>query len=283
VSAPPETPAGESQDVEMTDAPAVAKTPELVPSAAPENPPKPAKCLAPEPTPVVPPVEVPKQAASEPSPVPEASKAEPPKLESPKPTEPAAVPVETALAPHIPALEVGAATDSNNNTDNKVESAPEKPVDAPAQPTEVVATDPPATQPAEHADAAKKLEAAEDAGVKMLASSLESPLNGQSSEAAEPKQLEEPATQAESQAESQVESQTEKPAVTGEKRKADDSGEANGDTASKKIVVEDTPLAPTTNGSPPPRKAGRPKKDKKQPAPVGKTARRTRSQGAADI
>jgi hypothetical protein len=295
VLAPPEAPAGESQDVEMTDAPAVAKTPEQVPSAARENPPNPAEPLAPEPAtepapiaqPLEAPMEAPKEAVPEPSSVPETAKTDAAEVEGPKPTQTAAAPVEPAPVPHVPVQTVDAAAD---NGDNKVEVAPEKPADTPAQPAEEPATAPSVIPPAEDLDATKKLEAAEDAGVKMLASNLEAPVNGNSSGTAEPKQPEEPTTQAEPQAESQAEtqvesqaeSQVEKSPVTGEKRKADDSAEANGDATSKKVVVGDTPPAPTTNGSPPPRKAGRPKKDKKQPVPVGRTARRTRSQGAAD-
>ncbi|KAK0620953.1 hypothetical protein B0T14DRAFT_567671 [Immersiella caudata] len=292
VPAPLEAPAGESQDVEMTDAPAVSKTPEQVPSTALEGPLNPAEPLepesAPEPAPIAQLVEAPKEAVPEPGSAPEAAKTNPPEAEGPKPTETTDAPAETALVPDVATQKIDAATD---NVDNKVEAAPEKLVETPAQPAEESATAPSVPQPAEDVDAAKKLEAAEDAGAKMLASNLEAPVNGHSSEAAEPTQPEEPATQAESQAEpqdetqveSQAESQVEKPPVTGEKRKADDNAEANGDTTTKKIVVEDTPPVPTTNGSLPPRKAGRPKKDKKQPAPVGRTARRTRSQGAADV
>lgn len=79
---------------------------------------------------------------------------------------------------------------------------------------------------------------------------------------------------------------------TGDKRKADevafDAAEAkpalngtaghNDEPAEKKQKSNGT----STNGTAP-KKPGRPKKDKKAPAPVGRTLRKTRSQGAADI
>ncbi|KAI0388105.1 hypothetical protein F5Y04DRAFT_17659 [Hypomontagnella monticulosa] len=75
---------------------------------------------------------------------------------------------------------------------------------------------------------------------------------------------------------------------TGEKRKPDESevGATNGDAAAEK-PVEDSPAekkqktnGTATNGTP--KKVGRPKKDKKARPSVGRTARKTRSQGAAD-
>ncbi|KAK6957964.1 hypothetical protein Daesc_000755 [Daldinia eschscholtzii] len=86
-------------------------------------------------------------------------------------------------------------------------------------------------------------------------------------------------------------------ANTGEKRKPSESEASNGDVAHEEESPEDAPAekkqktngaaaaaAATTNGAP--KKVGRPKKepkkDKKAPPPVGRTARKTRSQGAAD-
>jgi hypothetical protein len=80
-------------------------------------------------------------------------------------------------------------------------------------------------------------------------------------------------------------------AATGNKREAEEALGANGDSDSKKARVEVAtdvvaapdaivPDAPITNGSPPAKKAGRPKKEK-IPVPVGRTARKTRSQGPA--
>ncbi|KAI0841176.1 hypothetical protein F5Y06DRAFT_214863 [Hypoxylon sp. FL0890] len=75
-------------------------------------------------------------------------------------------------------------------------------------------------------------------------------------------------------------------AVTGEKRKPSDAEAPNGDVPVEK-PSEDAPAekkqktnGATTNGAP--KKAGRPKKNKKAPPAVGRTARKTRSQGAAD-
>ena len=83
----------------------------------------------------------------------------------------------------------------------------------------------------------------------------------------------------------------------GDKRKADDAAVSNGDVPAeaapetqavaveKKLKTDDAPApAPAaTNGSP--KKPGRPKKSDKPPAPaapMGRTARKTRSQGAAE-
>ncbi|KAI0152115.1 hypothetical protein F4776DRAFT_13422 [Hypoxylon sp. NC0597] len=73
---------------------------------------------------------------------------------------------------------------------------------------------------------------------------------------------------------------------TGEKRKPSETEASNGDLPAEK-PSEDAPAekkqktnGATTNGTP--RKAGRPRKDKKAPPSVGRTARKTRSQGAAD-
>ncbi|KAI0111713.1 hypothetical protein F4814DRAFT_363994 [Daldinia grandis] len=83
-------------------------------------------------------------------------------------------------------------------------------------------------------------------------------------------------------------------ANTGEKRKPSESEVSNGD-ATQEESLEDAPVekkqktnGATTNGTS--KKVGRPKKDikkdlktdKKTPLPVGRTARKTRSQGAAD-
>ncbi|KAI1460392.1 hypothetical protein F4805DRAFT_391938 [Annulohypoxylon moriforme] len=77
----------------------------------------------------------------------------------------------------------------------------------------------------------------------------------------------------------------------GDKRKLSEASNDDGDDAADK-TMEDAPVekkqktngTTTTNG--PPKKVGRPKKDnkkEKKPAPsVGRTARKTRSQGAAD-
>ncbi|KAL7627930.1 hypothetical protein AAE478_002125 [Parahypoxylon ruwenzoriense] len=75
-------------------------------------------------------------------------------------------------------------------------------------------------------------------------------------------------------------------AKVGGKRKPSDAEASNGDAAEG--TPEDAPaekkqktgIEATTNGTP--RKVGRPKKDKSAPPPVGRTARKTRSQGSAD-
>jgi hypothetical protein len=155
-----------------------------------------------------------------------------------------------------------------------IDSADPVPQDAPplAKPAEVDDVDntPKATP---DKAAVEKIEAAEDASMKMLAANLDAPSEG--TPVAEPSRAE-PNTSKE--LENGVSS-----ATTGEKRKAEDSPEANGDSSKKKAVVEETSDTPATNGSALPRKPGRPKKEKRLPAPVGKTARRTRSQGAADV
>ncbi|OTA56534.1 hypothetical protein K449DRAFT_387571 [Hypoxylon sp. EC38] len=75
-------------------------------------------------------------------------------------------------------------------------------------------------------------------------------------------------------------------ASAGEKRKPNEIEASNGDAPTEK-PTEDAPAekkqktnGASTNGTP--RKAGRPRKDKKAPPSVGRTARKTRSQGAAD-
>ncbi|KAK8056966.1 hypothetical protein PG993_002193 [Apiospora rasikravindrae] len=83
---------------------------------------------------------------------------------------------------------------------------------------------------------------------------------------------------------------------TGEKRKADDPAaheeSTNGDDASSANVDEKLEASPAkkqktqdneTNGDNTGAKRGRPKKEKKPPAPVGRTARKTRSQAAAEL
>ncbi|KAI1137806.1 hypothetical protein F5Y05DRAFT_413752 [Hypoxylon sp. FL0543] len=75
-------------------------------------------------------------------------------------------------------------------------------------------------------------------------------------------------------------------ATIGEKRKPSHAEASNGDVPVEKSS-EDAPAekkqktnGAATNGAP--KKAGRPKKDKKAPPSVGRAARKTRSQGAAD-
>ncbi|KAK8048864.1 hypothetical protein PG994_010594 [Apiospora phragmitis] len=82
---------------------------------------------------------------------------------------------------------------------------------------------------------------------------------------------------------------------TGEKRKSDDPAEheeTNGHDASSSANVDEKPASPAkkqktedneTNGDNTGGKRVRPKKEKKPPAPVGRTARKTRSQAAADL
>lgn len=262
--APMGAPAGLNQDVEMTDAMAATKTQEQVQPITAENPPKPTESAVPESTSASNLVKASKDAAIEPDPAPEAPKTDVQEPTVPKPTEAAAPHTEATPGEH---RDVVAET-----ADHTAEAAPEKLADGPTQPPEA-----PVNQPVE--DSVKKAEAAEDAAVKMLASNLDAPVSGKSDSIADSQQ---PTTQTESHTESGIGSQIEKSPVAGQKRKAEDDTGANGDPASKKANVEATP-ATATNGSPSPRKAGRPKKEKKPPAPIGKTARRTRSQGAADI
>ncbi|KAK7924891.1 hypothetical protein PG985_006945 [Apiospora marii] len=87
------------------------------------------------------------------------------------------------------------------------------------------------------------------------------------------------------------------PPQTGEKRKADAAAEheettTNGDDAPSAHVDELVASSPAkkqktgdneTNGENAGGKRGRPKKEKKPPAPVGRTARKTRSQAAAEL
>lgn len=74
--------------------------------------------------------------------------------------------------------------------------------------------------------------------------------------------------------------------TTGDKRKASEAESSNGDTAAEK-PSEDAPAekkqktnGTATNGAP--RKVGRPRKDKKAKPVVGRTARKTRSQGLVE-
>lgn len=270
----PDRPVEESQDVEMTDAPTAVKTPEQVAAAVPEKPSSLAGISAPEPTSVShPPVETPKEAAPEPISAPEAPKQEASKVKVPEPADATAVSTKACPVLDLPVQQSSVAPDG---TDNKEESASEKPTENSAQPAEAPPAaeppaEPPTAQPAK--TVANKAEEAADAAVNMLASNLDTPVKDTPpSGTAEP---EEPVAEAGPQ--------SDKSPVTGDKRKANDGAEANGDASSKKVNLEATPLAPATNGSPPTRKAGRPKKERKQPAPVGKTARRTRSQGATDV
>ncbi|KAK6842394.1 hypothetical protein PG990_005664 [Apiospora arundinis] len=83
---------------------------------------------------------------------------------------------------------------------------------------------------------------------------------------------------------------------TGDKRKADSPAEheeTNGDASNanvdekddspaKKQKTEDNEIAATNGENTGVNKRGRPKKEKKPPAPVGRTARKTRSQAAAE-
>ncbi|KAI0011557.1 hypothetical protein F4779DRAFT_188290 [Xylariaceae sp. FL0662B] len=75
-------------------------------------------------------------------------------------------------------------------------------------------------------------------------------------------------------------------ATTAAKRKASDAEAINGDASLKESAEEVQPEkkqktnGATANGGP--KKAGRPRKNKSAPPPVGKTARKTRSQGAAE-
>lgn len=193
------------------------------------------------------PSEAPKAEATE---VPDGSgKAKVPNEEA-KPTETAAQLEESSKEPLIP--EEGTAPGVENKSTSE---APEKP------------TEPPAEKPAEEQD--KKVEAAEEASVKMLAANLEPSTNGNVAE-----ETKEPT------AEASPKENTQAP-VTGEKRKADEVADINGDASNKKPNAE-TPAEPAQINGAAPRKVGRPKKDKKAPVPVGRTARRTRSQGAPD-
>ncbi|KAI1503792.1 hypothetical protein F5X99DRAFT_374448 [Biscogniauxia marginata] len=74
--------------------------------------------------------------------------------------------------------------------------------------------------------------------------------------------------------------------TTGDKRKAEDAPSSNGESAADD-AKEASPIdkKQKTNGAPTKaaaRKPGRPRKEKKAPVPVGRTARKTRSQGAAE-
>ncbi|KAI0017375.1 hypothetical protein F4780DRAFT_782351 [Xylariomycetidae sp. FL0641] len=82
---------------------------------------------------------------------------------------------------------------------------------------------------------------------------------------------------------------TEVPEVStaaGDKRKAEAPAQTNGEAAADKANEEEpTEKKQKTNGAAAtesPKKPGRPKKDKKAAAPVGRTARKTRSQGTAE-
>ncbi|KAI1073947.1 hypothetical protein F5B20DRAFT_475076 [Whalleya microplaca] len=74
-------------------------------------------------------------------------------------------------------------------------------------------------------------------------------------------------------------------ASTGVKRKSPIAEAVNGNASANKSLEAQPEKKQKTNGSSTnggPKKAGRPRKDKSAPPPVGKTARKTRSQGTAD-
>ncbi|KAK1759173.1 hypothetical protein QBC47DRAFT_397988 [Echria macrotheca] len=206
---------------------------------------------------------------------PAAKETEHPGLAAPDPSDGIAkpsAPEETSAGnSNVPA----AAADNKQAEENSaVESTDPVQQEAPplAKPTEAADADkiPKATP---DQAAAQKIEAAEDASVKMLAANLDAPSEG--TPGAEPLDAEADNTKSLENGASS--------AAAGEKRKAEDSPEANGNSTKKKAVVEETSDSPATNGSALPRKPGRPKKEKRPIAPVGRTARRTRSQGAADV
>ena len=250
---PPVLATSESQDVEMTDAqPAKAPEPAMaaVPDAGPEKTPSTVATTVANPAP----------ASHRDDPTNEVVPSVAPPQEDSKPAQPDTAAGEPA-ASSAPPIQEEAPSDGAGKEAKVAHEAPAE-ISAPKT------VEPPAEKGTE------KPETAEDASVKMLAANLDTPVNGAADEDAE---LKAPAAEVDQLAGGA------EPPVAGAKRKADSDVEANGDATNKKPNVEATQPEPTTNGSVPTRKAGRPKKEKKAPAPVGRTARRTRSQGAADV
>jgi len=87
-----------------------------------------------------------------------------------------------------------------------------------------------------------------------------------------------------------VEQASQDEAASGDKRKAEEPAATNGGVAEKKAKTDSNGHAATTNGNdepapaPAPKKLGRPRKDKKEkpPVPIGRTIRKTRSQGPVE-
>ncbi|KAI1417040.1 hypothetical protein F5Y13DRAFT_153592 [Hypoxylon sp. FL1857] len=183
------------------------------------------------------------------------------------------------------------ATDSKEELTEKIDAAeklaeqPEKPADsAPAQPTaaETTTADAPSLTNGEAKEPPKPVSVEEirDQDLPAVAPSQPVEMTG-----ALP--VKEPVKDAPKAAATPLTPEPEKTeASIGEKRKPSEVEASNGDSPVEK-PSEDSPAekkqktnGATTNGAP--RKAGRPKKDKKAPPAVGRTARKTRSQGAAD-
>ncbi len=148
----------------------------------------------------------------------------------------------------------------------------EKPVEKPAEETTAPAVDKPVEKPAELA--------------------AEKPVAEKPVEAPEEKEIAAPAVTSNGDVAMPDAATTQEPDVeveplAGTKRKAEDSAEANGDSAEKKTKSDEVSAPPaeetngngSTNGDA--KKPGRPKKEKKAAVPVGRTARKTRSQGPA--
>ena len=239
-------PAEENHDVEMTEAPP-AKEPEQPEQPVAEPPANPAK---------------PEGLGGAPAETPKESVQETVQETAPEP------PKETLVAADTKPEDSKSASTADEPTEAATPSVPVTDVvDGAGKPTETMLEKPLLEAPAD------KAEAAEDASARMLAANLETSANGDAS--VETLESEPPA-------EDSLKNGSGSP-VTGEKRKADDDVGTNGDSSNKKSNIEPAAEPPTTNGGTAPRKPGRPKKEKKAPAPVGKTARRTRSQGAADL
>lgn len=240
-------PAEESRDVEMSEAPPAKELEQ------PEQPEQPVTAPQVNPTELEglgeAPAETPKESVQEPA------------LEHPK---------ESLAADAKPEGSKSAST-ADETTEAAVPSAPVTDVEGGAEKAIEATPEKPSAIPL--AAPADKAEAAEDASARMLAANLETPANGDAK--VDISDNEPPAEEA-------LKNGNGSP-VVGEKRKADDDVGTNGDSSNKKSNIESAAEPPTTNGGTAPRKPGRPKKEKKIPAPVGKTARRTRSQGAADL
>ncbi|KAH8676234.1 hypothetical protein BX600DRAFT_197352 [Xylariales sp. PMI_506] len=181
----------------------------------------------------------------------------------------------------------------------RLASQPEKPSDnapnsADAQPVNTVAPEP--------ADAVKKspkpvsVEEIQDAEMPTISSKPSNPVESKlddskaSEGASAPPPQDIPAQEA---AGTDASSAAAKPAKTeaqsGEKRKADEVVNSTGEALDEAVVAEKpaekkqkTGDETATLAEDTKKKPGRPKKEKKAPAPIGRTARKTRSQGAAE-
>ncbi|KAL2021315.1 hypothetical protein VTK56DRAFT_7286 [Thermocarpiscus australiensis] len=161
-----------------------------------------------------------------------------------------------------------------NGTIKPVVAAPAPPPESSGEEPVREAVKDTAEKPTENAGAAAPTEQAPAADATVTAA------NG---ETREDDEMKEPAAAAETVTEDGATA----PVGTGVKRKAEDAfgteADAQRDLTEKKFKSEETVPVETSGTAPAAKKPGRPKKQTKAPAPVGRTARKTRSQGPVEV